>query len=486
MARKKQRETYGNGSVTPEMVAKLDADGNKVIGSDGKPKKVQRRNKRGDLAWRVCISLGMVEYTDKNGRKRQRQNKHQEIVYGTLEHAREVCKQLSAQYEHIDVKAAEKTFADVCMDWETSMRNAGTASENCLASYLRNLNHMSKQLGDKAIITITKQDVENALAAVKKERGISNTTLHKVFAVTKRVFAYAVDSDWIIRNPCNKIKAPKIDEVTNRRSLSAEECARFRACLDEAELKAIKGFREKETRQFGWGNMFGRSCLRGLSELSCLIALRIELATGLRRSEVLGLTWSAVDFESGQISVRQKLIVERKRNEKRPEENAIKIRKPKTKSGTRTLYVDSDTLQHLKAWKAFQESALHLVMPDGKALSQTEETPVCVGDNGSWLRPSSLTRWWGTSQEKGFRDRIGFSGLNMHELRHTQATMLLGAGVDVKTVQTRMGHAKSSHTLDLYAHAIPANDKVAAELMGAIYGASSQASAPVIRLEKTA
>ena len=125
-------------------------------------------------------------------------------------------------------------------------------------------------------------------------------------------------------------------------------------------------------------------------------------------------------------------------------------------------------------------------MPDGKALSQTEETPVCVGDNGSWLRPSSLTRWWGTSQEKGFRDRIGFSGLNMHELRHTQATMLLGAGVDVKTVQTRMGHAKSSHTLDLYAHAIPANDKVAAELMGAIYSASSQASAPVIRLEKTA
>lgn len=486
MARKKQRENYGCGSVTPEMVAKVDADGNKVLGSDGKQKKVQRRNKRGELAWRVCISLGMIEYADKNGKKRQRQNKHQEIVYGTLEHAREVCKQLSAQYEHIDLSAAEKTFSEACSDWETSMRNAGTASENCLSNYVCSLNHISKQLGDKALIGITKQDVENALAAVKAERHLSNTSMHKVFATTKRVFTYAVDSDWIIRNPCSKIKAPKIDEVTNRRSLSAAECARFRACLDEAEAEAIAGFKAKETRQSGWGNTFGRSCLRGLSEISCLIALRIELATGLRRSEVLGLTWSAVDFESGQISIRQKLIVERKRNEKRTEDEAIKIRKPKTKSGIRTLYIDADTLQHLRSWKAFQASALHLVMPDGKALSQTEETPVCVGDNGSWLRPSSISRWWGTATAKGFRDEIGFGGLNMHELRHTQATMLLGAGVDVKTVQTRMGHSKSSHTLDLYAHAIPANDKAAADIMGAIYGADAGASAAVVKLEKTA
>ena len=56
-----------------------------------------------------------------------------------------------------------------------------------------------------------------------------------------------------------------------------------------------------------------------------------------------------------------------------------------------------------------------------------------------------------------------------HELRHTQATQLLGAGVDLKTVQARMGHAKASHTLDLYAHAIPANDRDAANIMGSLY-----------------
>lgn len=486
MSRKKQRETYGKGSVTPEMVAKLDKDGNKAIGKDGRPVKVQRRNKHGELAWRVCITLGTVEYTDAAGNLRKRQDKHQQVVYGTLDHARKVCEQLAAQYEHVDASARDKTFSDACAAWETSMRNAATASENCLAGYMQNLRHVQKYLGDKPIVATTKQDVEDALAAVKTDRGLSNTTMHKVHALTKRVFAYCVDSDWIVRNPCAKIKAPRIDEVTNRRSLSSEECARLRACLDEAEAEAYARFRDKEARQAGWGNTFGRSCLRGLSELSCLIAIRIELATGLRRSEALALTWSAVDFDNEQITVCQKLIVGRRRGLEGGEESAIKIRKPKTKSGTRTLYVDADTLAHLAAWKAFQERALHLVMPEGRGLDQSGDTPVCVGDNGSWLRPSSLDRWWGTADSAGFRDKAGFPGLNMHELRHTQATQLLGAGVDVKTVQTRLGHAKASHTLDLYAHAIPANDKEAASIMGAIYGAPANASAPVVDFVKPA
>ena len=59
-------------------------------------------------------------------------------------------------------------------------------------------------------------------------------------------------------------------------------------------------------------------------------------------------------------------------------------------------------------------------------------------------------------------------GLRFHELRHTQATLLLAVGVDVKTVQTRMGHANAGITLNLYAHAVPENDRKAADLLGSI------------------
>lgn len=483
MARKKQRETYGNGSITP----KLDKSGKQMTDKQGKP------------LWLVCLSLGSETVTDENGKTRKKRRKVQRVAHGTLADARKLAKELSAQYEHIDVSTAkEMNFSGACDAWEKSMRNAATATEGAMNGYLQNLGHMCGKIGNKTLTAITKQDVEDALSEIKEERGLSNTTMNKIYAVTKRVFTYCVDSDWLVRNPCAKVKAPKIDEVTNRRSLTAEECAVFRARLDKAEDEAVAEFEEKENRAVKYGTKFGRRIVRGVSGLSCIMALRVELATGMHRSEVLGLTWSAVDFEAGQITIRQKLVCEKRRKDKKPEE--IKVRKPKTKSGTRTLHVDADTMAHLERWKAVQAKMLHLIMLEGKALTQTEQTPVCIGDRGGWLRPATISRWWegyeqhgytkggadGTYRRTGFRDEIGFPGLCMHELRHTQATLLLGNGVDLKTVQTRMGHARFSHTLDLYAHAIPANDAAAASIMGEITGAPAQASAKVVELDKTA
>ena len=84
-----------------------------------------------------------------------------------------------------------------------------------------------------------------------------------------------------------------------------------------------------------------------------------------------------------------------------------------------------------------------------------------------------------------FRDVLGFPELNMHELRHTQATLTLGNGVDIKTVQTRLRHSRASVALDMYAHAIPANDKAAADLMGAIMN-KPVSETPIVRVDKTA
>ena len=60
--------------------------------------------------------------------------------------------------------------------------------------------------------------------------------------------------------------------------------------------------------------------------------------------------------------------------------------------------------------------------------------------------------------------------------------MLLGNSVDVKTVQHRLGHASSSLTLDQYAHAIPANDRDAANLMASIYNAPAEPSARIVKV----
>ena len=81
----------------------------------------------------------------------------------------------------------------------------------------------------------------------------------------------------------------------------------------------------------------------------------------------------------------------------------------------------------------------------------------------SWYRIDTFDNWW-----RAWRKEHGFEGLKFHELRHTQATQLLANGVDVKTVQTRLGHASASITLGWYAHAIPEKGHEAADLLGAI------------------
>jgi integrase len=61
-----------------------------------------------------------------------------------------------------------------------------------------------------------------------------------------------------------------------------------------------------------------------------------------------------------------------------------------------------------------------------------------------------------------------YQGLKFHELRHTHASLLIGNGVDVKTVQERMGHARASTTLDFYAHGDEERDRQAANLFSNI------------------
>ena len=116
------------------------------------------------------------------------------------------------------------------------------------------------------------------------------------------------------------------------------------------------------------------------------------------------------------------------------------------------------TASHLAAWKERQGAELAKI-----GVEQTGKTPVCCSDTGGWYRIDNFEHWWSV-----WRKEHGFEGLKFHELRHTLATQLLANGVDVKTVQTRLGHANASITLGWYAHAIPQKDHEAADLLGSI------------------
>lgn len=73
-----------------------------------------------------------------------------------------------------------------------------------------------------------------------------------------------------------------------------------------------------------------------------------------------------------------------------------------------------------------------------------------------------------TDAFRGVRNRLGFTDLNFHHLRHFAATTLAGAGVEVRTIAGRLGHANPAITLKTYAHFLEATDRQAAEVMGRI------------------
>ena len=164
----------------------------------------------------------------------------------------------------------------------------------------------------------------------------------------------------------------------------------------------------------------------------------------MRRGEVLSLTWDKLDGD--------RIIVVR--------ENT------KTDAGKRIIAIDGTTVSHLLAWKEYQAELLAYIR-----IAQTGLTPIFCCATGAQLGGTTFARWW--SQ---WRDEHGFPDLKFHELRHTQATQLLANGVDVKTVQARLGHSDPAITLKWYAHASEKNDRKAGNLIGALFAGEEKAT----------
>lgn len=383
--------------------------------------------------WEVQISLGRDPLTGKY-------RKVSRMVHGTKRDAARELKRLNAEKdEGIDLAASKVTLAQMAEIWFEAKRASGACGKSQLGNLKSQLAHIVKRCGNVTMQKLTPVAIERAYMVIRAEDGISATTLKKVHITLKSVCEKAVEYGVIARNPCANVTPPKPDPV-QRNSLNEVEAARLRKRLDELcqdELGQLERSREKAP---------GEVATHGVSRMSHLIAVHIGLATGMRRGEVLALQWGSVDLERGILTVRQSLAKDGE------------IKGPKSRAGLRRLAVDGGTAKRLRAWKDAQGAYLR-----GLGMIQTDNTPVCCNNSGRFLRSGNFYRFWAW-----FREESGFPGLKFHELRHTQATQLLSKGCDLKTVQTRLGHSSAALTLGTYAHAVPANDSAAAELIGQI------------------
>ena len=178
-----------------------------------------------------------------------------------------------------------------------------------------------------------------------------------------------------------------------------------------------------------------------------VVAVRLALTAGLRRGEVLGLSWGDVDFSNAVINIHCALC-----------DTSGQLKPPKTATSNRSITLDSKMMKDLRRWKKQQMGYLLSL-----GIGQNAETPVVTTETGGRMDGHNLARWWRT-----FQERYSFEGLRFHDLRHTHATLLVSSGLNIKAVSSRLGHANVGITLDLYAHAQREDDLKAAAIIGKI------------------
>lgn len=168
------------------------------------------------------------------------------------------------------------------------------------------------------------------------------------------------------------------------------------------------------------------------------VAWWLLATTGMRRDEVLGSTWQAVDLDGGMLSIRRTLVTTQARRVGDP---GMAWSEPKTK-GWRTVALDADTVAILRAHRTHQLEERLAAGPE-----YDDQDLVVTTVFGKPVHPKTLSWYFGRAVKKA-----GLPAIQLHDLRHSYATLALKAGIHPRVVQERLGHANVGITLDTYSH----------------------------------
>lgn len=174
-------------------------------------------------------------------------------------------------------------------------------------------------------------------------------------------------------------------------------------------------------------------------------ALHLAAHTGMRRGELVGLKWSDLDRAASRLSISRTL----QNVGGRPVEFGVK-----TRTSRRTVDLDTQTLRELERWR-------RRLRRDG--LPCAADDWMFCNASGRFLNPQSVSQLFDRLVRQTTLARIRF-----HDLRHTHATLLIAAGVPIKVVSERLGHAHPAFTMHTYQHVLPGMSAAAAEQFAAL------------------
>lgn len=298
-----------------------------------------------------------------------------------------------------------------------------------LLDYQRKVEHyLRPAFGHIRLTQLTPDRIQAAYAAMQQRstrhpgQSLAPKTLQVIHAVLRAALVEAERWGWITRNPARLVRLPSIPER-------------------ELQLWTLEQWHRywQAIRHEPWA-----------------IAVWLAVTTGMREGEILGLRWIDVDWDQATLRVEQTLIDLGKSH------GGLTLQPPKTKKSRRVLPIDAATVAALRHHKAVQ----------------AQERLVAgwrYQDHGLVVQTAVGTPYWPRNLLERFRQAAAANGLpviRFHDLRHLHASYLLGAGIPIKVVQERLGHARIQTTLDIYGHLLPGAAQTVTDIVEHLFGDS--------------
>lgn len=375
--------------------------------------------------WGFVADIGVDPSTGKRKQARRR-------GFATKREAQdELTRLLSSVAEQTFVAPQRQTVGEFFEEWLATIE--GSRQPSTWESYARNLRlHVVPAIGrlqlqqlDPGHLNRLYGDLRRGGRKDGKGGGLSPRTIRYVHTIIGAAMRDAVRWQRIVRSPAELAEPPRASDAQapEMQTWSGPELARFLAA-------------EEGSRYYP--------------------AFHLLATTGMRRGEALGLRWSDIDLEGGRLGIRQTLTVVK---------HELRFAN-RTKTGKgRPVDLDAGTVAVLKAWKA-RQAAERLQM--GGGWHSDDGDLVFTLPDGRPYHPERFSREFDRRVARHELPRI-----RCHDLRHTWATLALAAGVPLKVVSERLGHATTAITADTYSHVTPSMGAAAAETVaGVIFGTS--------------
>ncbi len=356
------------------------------------------------------------------------------------------------------------TFAELIPLWEKSVLSLKSPKQK--EQYEREIEKYYMPTLQFMKLAKIKAPQIDAILEKRIEEGRASKTIRMSFTAINSVFQYAYKKAIIKENPCSRCdELPSIQKDEELHFFTVDQAKTF---LHALTLRFPEEREAKERNlQNGGKTKVSSYVMHHSIPFQWRVYFNIAIYGGLRRGEIVSLTWEDINFEEHSISISKSIA--------RPKSGEY-VKGTKTKAGTREIVLPSETFALLTVWRQQQKTLADELGTEWKGFRDDDFDKNWIFidlNNGNRMcidTPTHKFREILEAYNKTVeKDEDKLPIIRLHDLRHTSATLLLANGTDIETVSKRLGHSRASITLDVYGHAMKEKDVTASETLERLF-----------------